>query len=385
MNKKICIVVLSRANYGRSKSIISAAHNDPDVDLQLVVGASSLIEMHGDVSKIIENDGFKITSKVDFLLSSSSPSSMSTTTGLGIIKLGQVFDILQPDVVITIADRYETMATAIAAAYQNIPLAHVQGGEITGSVDESVRHAITKLSHIHFPSTQYAAENVIKLGESRENVFHVGCPAMDPLFELKPNTGMLDNLTGVGENIDQSKPFYLVVYHPVTTEYGTQETENHINFIIEAAEQMNSQFIWLWPNVDAGSDLVSKKLRTWRENTSIPIRFIKNLPVDEYNNLLSLARCTIGNSSSFIREGSVLGTPGIIVGSRQNFREHSSNIKYFDGKASSDLIDLIHSHSKKRFESSSIYGDGSAGKNIIKVLKKAKLKIQKALVFEKNK
>lgn len=381
MLRRVCIVVLSRANYGRSKSIIDAVHNDLELDLQLIVGASAIDELHGNVSKVIEEDGYPITAKVDILLSSSTPASMATTTGLGIIKLSSIFEVLKPDFVVTIADRYETMATAIAASFLNICLVHVQGGEITGSVDESVRHAITKLSHLHFPSTKEAAENIIRLGEPRNQVFHVGCPAMDPLYGLKPSLESLDMLTGIGSKIDYKKPFYLIVYHPVTTEYGL--ADDCVDMLISAAEGLNEQIIWLWPNVDAGSDMISKKLRQWRENTEARVRFIKNLPVDDYNNLLALADCAIGNSSSFIREGSILATPAIILGTRQNSREHADNAVFFESSDYVELINEVRAHSKRPVKSSSIYGMGDAGEKIKEILKREIPRIQKRLVFEK--
>ncbi len=154
MKRKICVVVASRANYGRVKYVLKAIEKHPDLELQLVVGASVLLDRFGNAIRVIERDGFVPVRKVYYVVEGENLEAQAKSTGLGIIELSTVFEDLQPDVVITVADRYETMATAIAASYLNIPLGHIQGGEITGNIDELVRHAITKLSHYHFPSTE---------------------------------------------------------------------------------------------------------------------------------------------------------------------------------------------------------------------------------------
>lgn len=379
MNRKICVVVLSRANYGRAKSIIHSAHMNPEVELQLVVGASAIDELHGNVSKVIEADGYPITAMVDFLMSVKSPHSMATTTGLGVIKLSSVFDTLAPDVVVTIADRYETMATAIAATYQNICLAHLQGGEVTGSIDESVRHAITKLANIHFPATRIAAENIIRMGEDPSRVFHVGCPAMDPLFSLPPSGLESEDLTGVGFKINVTEPYLLVVYHPVTSEFGA--LDDNLDILMGAVTGLDMPTVWLWPNVDAGADAISKKLRIWREASHPKVRFIKNLPVDTYNALLRGAYCAVGNSSSFIREASILATPAVLVGSRQNRREVGPNLTRFEGGSSMDLVRLIEIQAEADCQQSLIYGEGDAGEKIVKILTDALPSTQKVLSF----
>ena len=380
MARRICVVVLSRANYGRCRSIIQAAQNDPEVELQLVVGASAIDHLHGNVADVIRAEGFPVAASVDFLLSSSSPLGMATTTGLGIVKLASCFDVLRPDVVVTIADRYETMATAIAASYQNICLAHVQGGEITGSIDESVRHAITKLAHVHFPATKMAARNVVAMGEDRRNVHLVGCPAMDQLFETKSEPLDISNLTGVGFEINGRAPYYLVIYHPVTSEYG--ESDPGLEELITTITELNVQTVWLWPNADAGSDSISKRLRIWREQHKPKVRFIKNLPVEEYNKLLDGASCAVGNSSSFIREASILATPAVLIGSRQNERELAANAIRRDDYPTHSLKDLINKQAQSKPDRSSLYGDGMAGKKIIDVLKGKLPSTQKLLTFE---
>lgn len=377
--RKVCVAVLSRANYGRSKTILRSIMERPELELQIIVGASANIERFGNVAKIMEDDGFIISETLSFAVDGDSTSAMVQTCGLGIIQIGAALGRLKSDVVITIADRYETMATSIAASYQNICLAHVQGGEVTGSIDESVRHAITKLAHIHFPATKKSRENIIRMGEDPRFVFDVGCPSIDNLKNIDSVLGLPVDLPGVGFVIESIKPFILVVQHPVTTDH--QSAAVHVQQIIDAILQLGIQTIWLWPNIDAGTDLISKQLRRLRENMpSAPIRFIKNLPVDEYNQVLRNAACAVGNSSSFIREGSYLGTPGVIVGNRQNMREHARNVIFVE-PSSEDILRAIQKQFNKRYDKSTLFGEGVAGEKIADQLVRDLPKAQKMLSY----
>ena len=177
MKKKICIVVNSRANYARIKSVLIQINKSSKLELQLILGASSLVERFGDLEKIIIKDGFKVKNKIYSIVEGDNLATMAKSTGLAIIELSNLFLNIKPDIVLTIADRFETIATAIAASYMNIPLVHTQGGEITGSIDESVRHAITRLSNLHFPSTLKSMKNLIKMGEDKKMIFLAGCPS----------------------------------------------------------------------------------------------------------------------------------------------------------------------------------------------------------------
>ena len=219
MMRKICIVVASRANYGRIKSAMQAIRQHPRLQLQVVIGASALLSRFGSPIDVIQDDGFNADATCHMVIEGDSTASMAKSTGLGIIELSSIFESLAPDVVLTVADRYETLATAVAASYMNIPLAHTQGGEVTGSIDESVRHAITKLAHIHFPATQKAADNLIRLGENPEKVIFSGCPAMDLLrgVDLSLTHDLFYRNSGVGHAMSAENPYLVVLQHPVTT------------------------------------------------------------------------------------------------------------------------------------------------------------------------
>ena len=211
--RKVCVVVGSRANYSSIKSAMRAIRDHPDLTLQLVVGASALLDRYGTVLEVIEADGFVPDEKVFMLIEGETPSTMAKSTGLGLLELPTAFERLQPDIVITVGDRFETMATALAATYMNIPLAHTMGGEVSGNIDESIRHAVTKFAHLHFPASQGAADRIVKLGEDPESVHLVGCPRMDLVAEvLAGSSNGLSALfeLGVGGRFSLDEPFLIV-------------------------------------------------------------------------------------------------------------------------------------------------------------------------------
>ncbi len=382
LKRKVCIIVNSRANYGRIKSVLEALKSHQGISLQLVVGASAVLTRFGDVRKIIKNDGFEISSIIYSVIEGENPTTMAKSTGLAIIELSTIFENLQPDVVLTVADRYETLATAVAASYMNIPLAHTQGGEVTGSIDESVRHAITKLAHIHFPSTKLAEKFLIKLGEDPKTIHMTGCPAMDIAAntDLKMDSEFFKRYKGVGPGIDLNKPYLVVLQHPVTTEFG--QGFKQIKETIKAVSSINMQVVWLWPNIDAGSDDVSKGIRTFRERERPElIHFFKNFSPEDFIKLIGNCSCQIGNSSSAIREGSFLGIPVVNIGSRQNGRECGKNVIHVDYNYEEiqKAIKIQLKHGK--YKRSNLFGDGNTGELIAEILAKAEFKIQKKLHF----
>jgi UDP-hydrolysing UDP-N-acetyl-D-glucosamine 2-epimerase len=383
--RKVCVVVHSRANYGRIKSAMRAIQNHPDLQLQLIIGSSALLQRYGAVVNIIRKDGFHEDAVVHSIIEGETPTTMAKSTGLATIELATHFENLKPDVVLTVADRFETLATAVAASYMNLPVAHTQGGEVTGSIDESVRHAITKLSHLHFPATQRATDYVIRMGEAPETVFFTGCPAIDLLKEsdLTLPDDLFARYGGVGAELSTQKSYSIVLQHPVTTEYGDGFAQ--INETLKAAYQLaqdGMQIVWLWPNVDAGSDDISKGIRVFRENNATPnMHFFLNFEPEDYARLLANTKCIIGNSSSGLREGAFLGVPVVDVGSRQSGREKAKNVISVDYDSSAILeaarAQINHGH----YPSSSLVGNGTAGKQIAEILAKTPLKIQKKLHY----
>ena len=379
--KKICIVVNNRANYARIKTVLKSVQNHKGLELKLVVGASALLDKFGELTKIIKKDRFKISAKLFSIIEGENLTTMAKSTGLGIIELSTIFENIKPDIVLTVADRFETMATAIAASYMNIPLAHTQGGEVTGSIDESVRHAITKLSHIHFPSSIKSYQNLIRLGEDRKNIFLVGCPAMDLAVGVKKDYKILKNYHGVGSKINLKKPYVIVLQHPVTTEY--EDAKYQIEQTLKAIIKIDMQTIWLWPNVDAGSDEISKTIRIYREKNLLKnVRFYKNFTPEDFLKIFINCRCIIGNSSSAIREGSFLGVPAVNIGNRQNGREHGKNIMHCNYNQNQIYKSIKKQIKKERFKPQKIFGSGNAGKTIANILYKVKPNIKKKLNYD---
>jgi UDP-hydrolysing UDP-N-acetyl-D-glucosamine 2-epimerase len=380
--RRICVVVNSRANYGRIKSVLKAVQAHPDLELQLIVGASALLYRFGNVLQIIQADGFTPNATVYTIVEGETPTTMAKSTGLAIIELATLFENLRPDVVLTVADRFETIATAIAASYMNIAVAHTQGGEVTGSIDESVRHAVTKLAHLHFPATSRAAQNLIAMGETPATVHCLGCPSIDAIahLDLALPADIFTRYLGVGAAIATDEPYLVVLQHPVTTEYG--HGLDQINETLKAVTALDVQTVWLWPNVDAGSDDVSKGLRMWRERYNPKkLHYYRNFSVEDWARLIDNAACVIGNSSSALREGAFLGVPAVNVGTRQQGREHGPNVVHvgYDARAieAAARRQIAHGH----YERSMLFGDGFAGKRIADVLASAELRIQKRLAY----
>jgi UDP-hydrolysing UDP-N-acetyl-D-glucosamine 2-epimerase len=265
----------------------------------------------------------------------------------------------------------------------NITVAHTQGGEVTGSIDESVRHAITKLAHIHFPATQESAGRLMKMGENPDTIYVTGCPAMDIVAGLAPFRMPSDIFSNFGitkEVLDPYKPFLLVLQHPVTTEFG--DGTHQIMNTIDAVESIGMPTVWIWPNADAGTDDIAKGMRMHKEEIkSTNIHYFLNFTPEDYVYLLAHCNCIIGNSSSGIREGAFLGTPSVNIGSRQNNRERGSNV--IDAGYNSTEIKkaILKQLEHGRYKPEYIFGEGGAGVKIAEVLSTITVKQQKTISY----
>jgi UDP-hydrolysing UDP-N-acetyl-D-glucosamine 2-epimerase len=381
--KTVCVVVGSRANYSSIKSAMRAIRDHPELELQLVVGASALLDRYGTALDVIEADGFEPNERVFMLIEGETPGTMAKSTGLGLLELPTAFERLEPDVVITVGDRFETMATALAATYMNIPLAHTMGGEVSGNIDESIRHAVTKFAHVHFPASAGAAERIVRLGEDPDCVHMVGCPRMDLVAEVLRDDGNgLSDLFrfGVGGSFDLDQPFVLVSQHPVTTEYG--DGERQIEETLRSVQSVGLPAVVLWPNADAGSEHIARGIRKFREHEDDSrMHFFKNLPTNDYIRLMRKTAALVGNSSSAIREGSFIGTPAVNVGSRQEGRDRGSNVLDvdYDRGEIADAIQTQIAHGP--YEHEPIYGSGTAGEQIADILSTAEISIRKRMTY----
>lgn len=383
--RKVCCVITARPSYSRIKTALTAIKNHPDLELQLVVAGSALLGRYGTAVNYIEKDGFQIARRVFTVIEGESTTSMSKTTGLAVLELSTVFDNLKPDIVITIADRFETIATSIAAAYQNIPLAHIQGGEVTGNIDEKVRHANTKLADIHLVASEDARQRVIKLGEDEDYVINTGCPSIDLAKEVLENPALDFDVEkkygGVGGEVDQNKPYIVVMQHPVTTEY--QASREQVTKTLKAVTELNIPTYWFWPNVDAGSDGTSTGIRSFREKYQPQnIRFLKNMEPTDFLKLLVNSQCLIGNSSAGIRECSYLGVPVVNIGTRQNRRVKGSNVLNADYDVENIKAAILNRmEAKPTLKSEHVYGGGNAGEKIAEVLATIPLRFHKTITY----
>ena len=380
--RKICVLLVDRANYGRLWPVMKAIKAHPRLELQTVCTGTMLLERFGMAVDVVERDGFPVDGKVYVELEGSVPATMAKSLGFATIEMATELKRLQPDILLVIGDRYEALAATLAAAYQNIPVAHIQGGEVSGSIDECARHAISKFAHFHFPATERASSYLERMGENPDHVFHVGCPVGDYIRSLD---GTLPedffSTFGVGPVLSVTAPYFLVIFHPVTTEFGREPSE--ADELLSALHELHRPTVWLWPNIDAGADHISKALRRYREvhPENDWLHLIKNLSPELFQKVLKSARCAIGNSSSFVRDSTFSGTPVVLVGDRQLGREIAENVVLSDCRK-----DLIKSAVRRqcdhgRYEPSTLYGDGKTSPRIADLLAEVRLYSQKHLHY----
>lgn len=371
--RKIVVITGNRADYSRLKSMLHAIQKRDDIEFQLVVTGSHLLEKYGNTIDEIIKDGFPVAYKIHIELAGENPAAMTKSVGLGIIELANFFENVHPDLVVVPVDRFESLAMASASALMNIPIAHTQGGEVTGTIDESIRHAITKLAHIHLAATEGARERIIKMGEPPNLVFNVGCPGTDLLLQASVwnlsetiqnvNTFIKDDT----KKLDPEKPYLLVVQHPVTTEFGSGSAQ--IKATLEALADTNMQGVMLWPNIDAGSDDISKSIRHFLlAHPELKLAMLKHFPTDVFVNLMRNASCMVGNSSSGIREAGYFGTPVVNIGTRQSGRECGENVRNVSNNALGIRDALTAQLASNRYAPNTLYGDGTAGIQIAKLL-----------------
>jgi UDP-hydrolysing UDP-N-acetyl-D-glucosamine 2-epimerase len=382
--RKICVVITARPSYSRIKTALKAIQNHPDLELQLVVAASALLDRYGSAVNYIQNDGFQIAAKVFNVLEGENLTAAAKTTGIGILELSTVFDNLSPDIVVTVADRFETMATAVSASFMNIPLAHVQGGEVTGNIDEKVRHSITKLSDYHFVASESAYDRVIRLGENPNFVFNTGCPSIDLAAEVQASPvfdfDLYKKYGGVGAFPDLSQGYWVVMQHPVTTE--VKSSRAHIEETLFALREVKQPVLWFWPNVDAGADGTSTGIRAFREKFELKnFHFFKNMEPNDFLRLLLNSKGLIGNSSVGIRECAYLGVPVVNIGSRQNARDRGNNVLDVDYDRTAILEAIRQHESNPRPAPSHVYGGGDAGEKIADLLATQPLIFHKTIQY----
>ena len=384
MKRNICVVITARPSYSRVKSALNAIKNHPDLNLQLIVSGSALLTRYGSAVDFMRSDGFEPESEIYHIIEGESLLSSAKSTGLAVIEMASELNRLNPDAVITIADRYETLATAIAASYLNIPVVHIQGGEITGSIDEKVRHAVTKLSDLHFVSTKEAARRVLAMGENPDSVFVTGCPSIDlakqiseqPLVDFDPFL----KYRGVGDVFDIKQDYIIVMQHPITTEHDNASMQTRET--LAAILKLGLPGFWFWPNPDAGSEDVAKEIRMFREfNKTSGLNFVRNMSPEDFLKIAMASKCIVGNSSVAIRECSYLGIPAVNIGTRQRNRERGINVIDTIHDENEILQSINSQLTKGHLTKDTLYGDGQAGEKMAEILATAELTIEKTLML----
>ncbi len=379
--RRVCVILVDRANYGRLKPVMDAIRAHPALELSVIAGGTMVLERFGRTVEVLRRDGFPAAAEVYMELEGSTPLSMAKSVGFGVIEYANELKRLNPDLVLLIGDRYEALAATIAAAYMNLCIVHIQGGEVSGSIDESARHAISKFAHFHVPSTKRAAEFLIRMGERPDSILGIGCPSSDIAHRLKPDlTPQMVNSTGSGHLIDVTKPFLLAIFHPTTTEYGTEHRQ--MQHLLRALDTLRMQTLLLWPNIDAGADHISKEIRIFRDQIGPHwLRTLTNLPPEDYLQILATAACAVGNSSSFVRDAGYFGTPVVLVGDRQDGRECDAHVLRMpvraDAVTNAIRMQLLHG----RYAPSDLYGDGHVAARVAEALVALTPYVQKRLHY----
>lgn len=378
---KILVVTGTRAEYGLLYWTMKAIDDDKDFKLQLIVTGNHLVKEYGYTVRQIEEAGFKIDEKIDMIINSDEKSSIVKSMGLEMIQMSQSFSRLKPDMLLILGDRYETFAAAICAVMMNIPIAHMNGGESTeGAIDEQIRHAITKMSHIHFPGTEYYKERILKMGEEPWRVHNVGEAGIENIKRLK----LLDKDELEQElNITFNKTVFLITYHPVTLD--EENIEEQINNLLGAIEKFDAIYVFTYPNADFGSKIIIDKLNSFAKNNENAHLYC-SLGQRKYLSLLKYASVMVGNSSSGIIEAPTFKMPVVNIGNRQQGRIRNKNIIDTDYTLTSIYNGIYKALNDKNFirglaNIKNIYGDGTTSKKILSIIKKVKL--NKKLLFKK--
>ncbi len=367
MKRKICVITGTRADYGIYYPILKKIKASGKLGLYIVATSMHLMKEFGYTAKQIEKDGFKIYEKVDVSYSKDTGAAMAFSAGRAVSAFSRTFSRLKPDIVLVLGDRAEMLSAAIAANYMNIPVAHIHGGELSGHVDGVVRHAITKLSHIHFPATKKAKEVIRKLGEETSRVFVCGAPALDRILAGHA-TG--EKILEKKYKIKKNKPFVLVVQHPVNSE--SEDAAGQIKTTLDAVAAFGSSAIVIYPNADAGGRKMIKVIEQYVMRYD-RFRAYKSIPHEDYLGLMKAASVLVGNSSSGIIEAPSFKLPAVNIGRRQDRREQSSNVINVpsDVKKIKEALKaavLDRSFRAKVKKNRNPYGDGHASDRIVKVL-----------------
>jgi UDP-hydrolysing UDP-N-acetyl-D-glucosamine 2-epimerase len=366
MKRTIAVITTSRADYSHLYWPLRDLSVNENVDLRLIALGSHLSPEFGNTVQEIEKDGFEIDSRIECLLSSDTDVGMAKTIGMATLSLADLFGRMRPDLLLLIADRYEMLAPASVALALRIPIAHIEGGEVSeGAIDDAVRNALTKMSHIHFTSTHNARERVIAMGEEEWRVYRAGAPSLD---HLRRRTLLSREQLEVRLGLNLQTPTVLVAYHPMTI---AQDTLQEADSLFAALNSLPDQILFCYPNADAGSRTLIDRMKSFIASRGRG-KVFTNLGTVTYLSLLGQIDMLVGNSSSGIMEAASFSLPTVNVGLRQQGRERARNILDADADPKS-ILDALNNARAPEFRHSlsgmtNPYGDGSASSTIVRVL-----------------
>lgn len=376
----ILTILVDRANYGRLKPLMHKLDNDSRFDQMVLCTGSMPLRRFGRVSDQVRLDGFNTLPDLYMEVEGGENVSMGMSVGLGIQSISTVLSYHRPDYILLIGDRFEALAATISAIYQNIRVIHLQGGESSGSIDESNRHAISKMAHLHFPATEKAKGLLLRMGENPKFVHNCGCPVGDIIINgTLPEIKRIGKVHKLGDLATES--YGVVVFHPNTVNIETLNTSinkivNGVNTALE--KKLLDKVIWLWPNIDAGSDQIHVELRKLAIENYYKIKFVKSFEPLEYQSIIKNAKILIGNSSSFVRDSSFTGTKVLLLGDRQLAREFSNNVtllsKFDEHSILAKIKTIINNEVK---QPSYLYGNGNASKEIVDIIARSRPPLQK--------
>lgn len=380
--RKICVITGTRADYGKLLPILKKIREDNELELSIIATGMHLLDEFGYSAKEIENDGFFIDVPVRMILDGDDVHSMIKSFGIGVHGISQAIEGIKPDIILVQGDRSEALVGVMVGAFSNIPVAHIEGGEVTGTIDESIRHAITKFAHIHFAANQKSAERILKLGERKEHVFVVGSPDLDVILneELFTKEEVEKKL-----NIDLSQSTVIVLQHPITTE--RDQAKYQIKETLDALAELTLQTVLIYPNADTGGREMIRVIKEYASKFSW-LKTFESINFKLFLSLMKYALVMVGNSSGGIREAPSFKLPVVNIGSRQKGREQCGNVinvGYKKTEIKKAVEKAMSPEFKKRLESCvNIYGDGGAAERIVKILKEIPIDsklIQKSLAY----
>ncbi|KAM4879729.1 bifunctional UDP-N-acetylglucosamine 2-epimerase/N-acetylmannosamine kinase isoform 3-T3 [Sylvia borin] len=379
---RVCVATCNRADYSKLAPIMFGIKAEPQFfELDVVVLGSHLIDDYGNTYRMIEQDDFDIHTRLHTIVRGEDEAAMVESVGLALVKLPDVLNRLKPDIMIVHGDRFDALALATSAALMNIRILHIEGGEVSGTIDDSIRHAITKLAHYHVCCTRSAEQHLIAMCEDHDRILLAGCPSYDKLLSAKNKDYMSIISMWLGEDV-KTRDYIVALQHPVTTDI--KHSIKMFELTLDALISFNKRTLVLFPNVDAGSKEMVRVMRKKGIEHHPNFRAVKHVPFDQFIQLVAHAGCMIGNSSCGVREVGAFGTPVINLGTRQTGRETGENVLHVrDADTQDKILHALQLQFGKQYPCSKIYGDGNAVPRILKFLKSIDLKepLQKKFCF----